>query len=207
MMLCFLSRWRCEHNKQHSLIKVTCSFFLQNQLSISTTTYKIMQIQTLSNLQSVEFVQKFISPNTPKLEHYIARVWVCFRNTFASTAGHFKECMSLPFMADIATFFFSAQFQKWKHFAHFVRLILLLTCKKIFQWQTFQAKKIHSKDRNSKLYFSKGIQNNLSRSNFHCSNATWENRKVRNIITRYIVMSIWVRTFLNITWNRWTSSQ
>ena len=98
-ILCFLSRWRCEHNKQHSLIKVTCSFFLQNQLSISTTTHKIMQIQTLSNLQSVEFVQKFISPNTPKLEHYIARVWVCFRNTFASTAGHFKECMSLPFMA------------------------------------------------------------------------------------------------------------
>ena len=37
------------------------------------------------------------------------------------------------------------------------------------------------------------------------TNATWENRKVRNIITRYRAMSIWVAAFSNITWNQWTS--
>ena len=44
-------------------------------------------------------------------------------------------------MPDVIIFFFSTQFQKRKRFAHFIRLILLLTCKKKFQWQPFRAKK------------------------------------------------------------------
>ena len=35
--------------------------------------------------------------------------------------------------------------------------------------------------------------------------ATWENRKVRNIITQYRAMSIWLGAFANISWNQWTS--
>ena len=76
--------------------------------------------------------------------------------------------MRLPFMADVIIFIFSTQFQKQKCFAHVVRLIFLLTCKKKFQWQLLQAKKIHCRDRSSKLYFSKGMKNNPPRSNFHC---------------------------------------
>ena len=37
------------------------------------------------------------------------------------------------------------------------------------------------------------------------TNATWENRKVRNIITQYRAMSIWLGAFANISWNQWTS--
>ena len=70
--------------------------------------------------------------------------------------------------ADVVIFFFSTHFQKLKRFAHFIRLILLHTCKNKFQWQPFSAKRIYCKGRSSKLYFSKGIQNNPPRSNFHC---------------------------------------
>ena len=134
---------------------------------------KIMPVQTLSNLWSAGFGLKLNSPNVRKLEYLrsieITRVQVCFRNTFASTTEHFKEFMSLPFMADVVIFYFSIQFQKWKRFAHFIWLILLLTCKNLCgYWILMVAisgkKKIHCKDCSSKLYFSKGIQSNLPRS-------------------------------------------
>ena len=54
-------------NRQRSLIKVKCSFFLWNKLSICTTTRKIMQVQTLANLRCVKFDLKLISPNIPNL--------------------------------------------------------------------------------------------------------------------------------------------
>ena len=75
--------------------------------------------------------------------------------------------MSLPFMADVIIFFFSIQFQKWKRFAHFIQLILPLTCKKNSNGSRFR-QKVHCKDRSSRLYFSKGMQNNPPHSNFHC---------------------------------------
>ena len=72
---------------------------MQNKLSISTIMCKIMSVQTLSNLWSAGFGLKLNSPNIPKLEYLrsieIIRVQVCFRNTFASTAGRFKEFMSI----------------------------------------------------------------------------------------------------------------
>ena len=78
------------------------------------------------------------------------------------------------------SFFFSTQFQKWKLFVNFIRLILLLTCKNLWSYwipmTAVSGKKInqsinketnkqtnkqkHYKDRRFKLYFSKGIQNN-----------------------------------------------
>ena len=134
---------------------------------------KIMQVQMLSNLWSAGFGLTLNSPNVRKLEYLrsieITRVQVCFRNTFASTAEHFKKFMSLPFMADVVIFYFSIQFQKWKRFVHFIWLILLLTCKNLCgYWILMVAisgkKKIHCKDCSSKLYFSKGIQSNLPRS-------------------------------------------
>ena len=116
---------------------------MQNKLSISTIMCKIMSVQTLSNLWSAGFGLKLNSPNIPKLEYLrsieITRVQVCFRNTFASTAGYLKEFMSLPFMADVAIFYFSIQFQKWKRFAHFIWLILLLTCKNLCNYWILMA--------------------------------------------------------------------
>ena len=105
-----------------------------------------------------------------------------------STAGYFEELMRLHFMADVIIFIFSTQFEKRKRFAHFVRLIFLLTCKKKFQWQLLQAKKFIAK-----TVALNYISRKVCRITHHTqiftvtatTNATWENRKVRNIITWY----------------------
>ena len=130
MILCFLSRWRCEYNKQHSLIKVTCPFVLRNQLSVSPATRKIMQykrspIYEVLNLSWKLFLQIFQNLNITSHEfNFVLRTH--------STAGYFEELMRLPLMADVVIFILSTQFQKRKRFAHFIRLIFLLTCKKKF---------------------------------------------------------------------------
>ena len=75
-------------------------------------------------------------------------------------------------MADVFTFFFSTQFHRLKRYTNFIRLILLLLHKPMrflnSNGRRFRQKNIHYKDCSSKLYFSKGIQNNRPRSNFHC---------------------------------------
>ena len=110
--------------------------------------------------------------------------------------------------ADVVIFFFSTHFQKLKRFAHFIRLILLHTCKNKFQLQPFSAKKSIAK-----AVALNYISPKVYRITHHAqiftatatTNATWKNRKVRNIITGYRAMPIWLGAFSNIIWNQWTS--
>ena len=67
-------------------------------------------------------------------------------------------------------------------------------------------KKYHCKDRSSKLFLSKGTQNNLPRSNFHCCGYhRCYLRKPKKLKNNYLMQSNahLVRAFSNIIWNQW----
>ena len=134
-----------------------------------------MQVQTLANLRCVKFVLKLISPNIPNLnikEASTSHEFKFILGTHLLLQHGTSEFLSLPLMADVVIFFFSTQFHKLKRYINFIRLIQLLLQKPLrflnSSGRRFRQKNIHCKDCSSKLYFSKGIQNNRRRSNFHC---------------------------------------
>ena len=128
-----------------------------------------MQLQTLANLRCVKFVLKLISPNIPNLNLSLSlslfQEHICFYSMALqgiSESSFNGWCRHL----------FSTQFRKLKRYINFIRLILLLLHKPMrflnSSGRRFRQKNIHCKDCSSKLYFSKGIQNNQPRSNFYC---------------------------------------
>ena len=138
---------------------------MRNKLLISTIMCKIMPVQTLSNLWSAGFGLKLNSPNIPKLEYLrsieITRVQVCFRNTFASTAGRFKEFMS-TFHGWCCHLLFFHSVPEVKTFCtcfliNFASYLQKSMCLLNSNGSCFRQKKIHCKDCSSKLYFSRGI--------------------------------------------------
>ena len=99
-----------------------------------------MQVQTLSNLRSAEFVLKFQNLNI--------------------TLHEFKLVSGTHLLL-----FFNSVLET-KTFCTFYSINFASHLQKEISMAAVSGKKINCKDRNSKLYFSKGIQNNLPRSNF-----------------------------------------
>ena len=202
MILSFLSRWRCEHN----ITKVTCPFFLQNQPSISATTRKIMQVQTLSNLRSAEFVLKLISQIFQNLNITSHEIKFVLGTHLLLQQRTLKNLWVFLWWLMSSSSFFPLTSRNENVLHILFDLFCFSLAKRNSNDSCFKQKKIHCKDRGSKLYFSKGIKNNPARSNFHCygyHNCYLKNPKSYN----YPIQSnaYLVGAFANITWNRWTS--
>ena len=121
--------------------------------------------------------QKNANTNGPQF----MECWICFKTyfskyvkthssriTFASTVGHFGEFLSLPFMINVMIFFFSTQFHMYifsSRYVHFIRLVLLFTCKKRMRFLNSNGSRC--KNRSSNFFFSTGIQNKPVCSNVH----------------------------------------
>ena len=168
---------------------------------------KIMPVQTLSNLWSAGFGLKLNSPNIPKLEYLksikITRVQVCFKNTFASTAGHFKEFMSLPFIPFI--FYFFIQFQKWKRLAHFIWLILLLTCKNLCGYWILMVAVSGKKKSIVKTVALNCISPEVYRVTHHAQTHKCYLRKPNKKKYNYLIQSNAYLGRKSINWNQWTT--
>ena len=163
----------------------------------------------LSNLWSAGFGLKLNSPNVRKLEYLrsieITRVQNCFRNTYASTAEHFKEFMSVPFMADVVIFYFSIQFQKWKRFAHFIWLILLLTCKNLCGYWILMVAVSGKKKSIAKTVALNCISPKVYRVTHQAQNQKYYLRKPNSKKYNYQIHSNAYLGRKSINWNQWTT--
>ena len=153
---------------------------------------EIMQVQTISNLRSAKFNLKLISPNIPKLvmssdefkfvsEHiffYIRAVRRIYESSFHGWCRHLLFFNSVPETKKFCTFYsinFASHLQK-----------------------EIPAAAVSGKKKSiAKAVALNYISTKVYRITHHdqvlivtaARNATWENQKVRNIITRYRAMS------------------